>query len=413
MATKKTQLPYSWAARGPNTWKITVSHGLKPNGTRRRHYTTIHAASEPEMHIRAAAYAHDVIHAKPAPSGGSLTLSQWSAIWMRDHVERELELSTQQSYRQILRNRIIPGLGHVPLNKLTPQHIARWLEQLDEEEQRLDRRKGTTRLAGETRRRMLNVLSSCLKEAVYRFYIPSNPCKATRPPKVKKTQPTYYQNTDLKWILGALDESPVYWRAWILLALSAGLRCGELIALEWSDIDWTKSTVDITRATVSATGVKGQLKGPKSSSGNRVLPIPPIALEALAAWKTAQAEHRHYMLYKIKPSRRMWRDEGDHIVTTTGGRWMTPNALSHAWTKWVNDNELPKVTLHGLRHTAASVLIAAGISARTVSGVLGHSQTSTTMNIYAHLIHDSVAAAGVAMNDALSRDGDKIPRTRD
>lgn len=402
---KRPTLPYSLRHIQGDSYKVTVSHGTNPDGSRRRHYTTVHAPTETQAHLLAATYTTELLTraAAPARAPGGPTVADWCATWLCEYVERHLAPGTRQSYRHIIAHRIIPALGHIRLEKLTPKHVTIWLAMLDEPGNRLDGKTGA-RLSGASRMRAYRVLTSLLQEAVYRHMLPSNPAKGARPPRTEPREARHYQAEDVHALLAALEDSPADWRAWILLALASGMRRGELIALQWSDIDFAAGTVSVTRSAVAAVGHVHEIKAPKSQSGVRRIHLPAIALDALRLWRSQQ----HAQIQAIRDgsdTRRKWADDGDHIITTSGGRWMTPDGLSRAWSRWIAAHHLPAISLHGLRHTAASLLIAAGIPARTVSGVLGHAQTSTTMNIYSHLIHESAVAAADAMGAALARNG--------
>ena len=180
------------------------------------------------------------------------------------------------------------------------------------------------------------------------------------------------------------------------MALFGGFRLGELIALTWDDIDFKSCTVSISKSTAKTKD--GMItKSPKTASSIRIVSLPTETMSLLRRWK---AEQQAYRL----SAGTYWKGIG-HIFIQDNGSQMdisTPNHVFKKIIKRYNESaeeadRLPEITLHGLRHTSATLLIAQNIDIRTVSGRLGHAECSTTMNIYAHALkkQDERAAASI------------------
>ena len=170
------------------------------------------------------------------------------------------------------------------------------------------------------------------------------------------------------------------------ITLFAGFRRGELVALTWEDVDFKNNTIDISKA--SARTRQGIItKEPKSVTSNRLVTLPVEVMEMLQTWKDEQDA------YRISVGS-YWHG-GNYVFTQDDGRQLdisTPNKVFKKILRRYNkshEDKLPDITLHGLRHTNATLMIANHINMKTVSSRLGHSEIGTTMNIYAHALRSA------------------------
>ena len=193
-------------------------------------------------------------------------------------------------------------------------------------------------------------------------------------------------------------EVPEQYRVLYNLAVYSGLRKGELLALEWSDIDFENSTVSVSKACSVVNG-KQITKCPKTENSNRVVSIPEFLTRRLKALRRSRIEYRLSL-------GDYW--QGDNwVFIQENGRQMsyyTPNQTMVKIVKRYNANhkeQLPAIPFHGLRHTSATLLIASKQDIRTVSSRLGHSQASTTLNIYAHALKENDKRASDALENIL------------
>ena len=177
----------------------------------------------------------------------------------------------------------------------------------------------------------------------------------------------------------------------VSLALATGMRRGELLGLQWGDIelDAAKPFLRVERS-VEETKAGLRLKPPKSKRGRRNITLPPDAVATLRTHKVEQMQLRLQLgLGNIKPDALMFSD--------MEGRPLNPHAVSRAWRRVCDTKNLPRVSFHALRHTHASVLIGAGVDVLTISRRLGHSKASMTLDIYGHLISGGGEAAAKAI----------------
>ncbi len=186
------------------------------------------------------------------------------------------------------------------------------------------------------------------------------------------------------------------------LAIYSGLRKGEILALTWDDVDFENNTVAVTKA-AAVVGGQQIVKVPKTRNSYRLISIPRSITQQLQQWKLEQTRYRLQV-------GAYW--EGDNwIFTQDNGKMMsyyTPystlqDILNHYNADKAEADKLPMIPFHGLRHTKATLQIAAGTDVRTVSAILGHRETSTTMNIYSHSLQTAEQEAAANMERLLAR----------
>ena len=212
-----------------------------------------------------------------------------------------------------------------------------------------------------------NLLTNTLNAAERQEYITKNPMRAVSPPKKRQREAKFYTPEQLGVLLakavGTRLELPVYICAYL------GLRRGELCGLRWSDVDLEHQTITIENTRTQA-GKKEIEKGTKTASSTRTLYLPDTLCDMLKAAK----EHQQACRAEYKNA----YDDNDYVVVMEDGRPFRPNYLSELFGKFLADNDLPKIVLHELRHTFASLSNQAGIPAYSIGKALGHSTPATS-----------------------------------
>ncbi len=181
-----------------------------------------------------------------------------------------------------------------------------------------------------------------------------------------------------------------------MLAVTTGMREGELLALRWRDINFDNRSLHIQRSMGYISG-KGYLEfEPKTPRGRRKIVLPPFVCEALKQHRTRQLE------IPLKGGER-WQDR-DLVFCNIYGGYLDPSHLRQRFDKLLNEAGLPDVRFHDLRHSAATILLSIGVPAKVVQEILGHSQISMTMDIYSHVLPDMQQEAMSKMNDLFRHD---------
>ena len=241
------------------------------------------------------------------------------------------------------------------------------------------------------------MLSSIFKKGVQWGLINENPCSRAEHPKAEEIDVRVLTEEEIPKLLDALSDAPPQYNVITQLALLLGVRRGEICALRWSDIDFEKGTLSIKRTVQSIPGIGLVFNTPKTRRGKRCLRIGADCVELLQEYRRYQKAER----FRIGSVwvRKVTLENGkvvdnDMLFTKWNGEPMDPDIISSWFPKFLEAHDLPSIHFHSLRHSNVSILIAAHVPITTVSGRLGHAQTSTTLNYYAsalqlgtHLLH--------------------------
>lgn len=238
------------------------------------------------------------------------------------------------------------------------------------------------------------LISTILGQAEKEMLVPYNAAAKATPPKADRKEPNYFQPEEVATILEALERVPLKWRTITHLLIVTGCRRGEIMGLKWDKVDLERGRITIDRALL--VGKNGVAYEDTTKTGDtRFLNIPIETVRLLKEYRREQA------ILQLKNGDR-WQNTG-YVFTRDDGRPMNPDSV----TGWLKDfsekNGLPHINPHAFRHTAASVLIAAGTDVVTVSKQLGHSNVTTTESFYSHMIEEAKAQATECIADVLLR----------
>ena len=249
------------------------------------------------------------------------------------------------------------------------------------------------------------LISAILETAVQWQVILSNPADRLKAPRVEKTESKYLDENQAKELIELLQKEPIQYRTMVTLLIYTGLRRGELCGLKWSDIDFTNRVLQVQRCLQYLPERGLFLKEPKSKSSSRAIKISNVAMQLLKEYKKWQNEERLrlgdlWQRRELVKEEDCWKVAG-FVFTRWNGLPFNPDDLTGWFHKFIRNHNLPSVNIHSLRHTNATLMIAAGTDIRTVSRRLGHAQTSTTANIYAHAIRSADEAAAETIENIL------------
>ena len=376
--------------RGENKWRLVVSE--MRDGKRVKHYRTITASSPKEAKKQLALFVAEVEKGQYVDPSKQ-TFAEFVQRWLKDYAESHLAAKTLHRYKEILEKRVLPALGHLKLEKIRPNHLLEFYASLQVEGIRQDGRPG--KLSGKTILQHHRVISSILNDAVQWQLIPSNPASRVKPPKVHNKQQVCYDEDQVKALLAAVNKEEMKYRVMIHLAVFTGMRRGEILGLEWQDVDFDRGTLEVRQASQYLPGQGTFTKAPKNESSVRFLTIPPFLVNMLRQYKKEQAEHR----LRVGD---LWQGS-DRLFTTWDGKPMHPDTISKWFPKFLKRHNLPSIPFHGLRHTAATMLINQGLPAKSISARLGHSNISTTFDIYGHYLKSADKEAANRLEQVYQR----------
>lgn len=294
-----------------------------------------------------------------------ITVAAYLDRWLRDVVAHRVRPRTLESYEYIVRVHLTPALGAVRLAQLRPDHI-----------QRLCTDATAAGLSSRTVQYIHAVLSRALKQAVRWGLIPRNVCDLTDPPRVRRHEMKTLTPDQARAFLDHVRRDRLY--ALYLLAITTGMRQGELLGLRWSDVDLAHGRLQVTHSLQSLGGKGMQLSEPKSDAGRRSIILTPVAISALRDHRKAQLEER------LRAGGR-WRDH-DLVFCTANGTPISRHNLRRSFLLHLAHAGLPTIRFHDLRHTAATLMLSQGTHPKVVQEMLGHSQISLTLDTYSHVL---------------------------
>ena len=233
-----------------------------------------------------------------------------------------------------------------------------------------------------------------LTTAVQWQIIFSNPCDRVKPPKVGKPEPKYLDEEQAKNLIDCLQNEGVQFRVMIELLMFTGLRRGELLGLEWSDIDFDNKIINVRRNSLYLPEMGVFEDETKTAGSQRAFKISDAVIDLLKEQRTWQATKRLKLGDKWINSNRLF--------TAWNGEPLNPSTLTSKFRRFKQKNNIEGISIHGLRHTNATLQIAAGTPLTTVAHRLGHTNASTTTKIYAHAIKSADEAAAEAISDILT-----------
>ncbi|WP_250291456.1 site-specific integrase [Frankia sp. CiP1_Cm_nod1] len=384
--TKRANGQGSIYQRADGLW-VGAAYVLMPDGTTRRR--PVYGKSEEIVRGKLTELQANSDQGIPAEATG-WTVEKFLTYWLAQSVKPNAKPATYHGYEMMVRVHICPAIGKKRLNKLTAADVRLFMRQMensclcckhgrDARRSVKDRRccaVGRCCQAIPSRRLVQQahaVLRNGLQAAVREELIRRNVAKL-----VKVTPPRYGINRGLtvdqaRALLDAAAGDRLY--ALVVLALFLGLRRGELLGLQWSDVDTDRGTLTIRR-TLQRTGGALHLVTPKTDTSFRTLPLIGLVADALT-------EHRKLQDAEREAAGKRWVST-DHVFTTKIGTVIEPGNLRRTWEPLRRAAGLDGVVFHGLRHTCVTLLLDLGVPPHTVREIAGHSAIEVTMTIYAH-----------------------------
>ena len=385
--------------RGKNSYRLICTNGYDLEGNIIRHTKTIHGTKK-DAEVELAKFVADVQNGMVI-EGKFLKFSEFTEIWKRDYGSKELAPSTYKRYVRMLETRLLPYFGHFYINKIKPTDIMQFYDLLGRDTQ-LVRKKGNNGsktlkpLSSKTILEHHRLLRAMLHKAVYWQIIVTNPAERVQPPKAKKPKRRSYDDEQTKILLENLEQLSVEdtkYKVAIILTVFTGVRLGELMGLEWQDVDFKNGIICINRSSQYLSDMGIFTKVPKTESSIREIAIPEFIISLLEEYKLWYEEQKSFY-------GELWTNS-NRLFVQADGKPMHPSTISKWFVKYVSTIGLPVINFHGLRHTNASLLVAQNIDIAIISARLGHAQVSTTLNFYVHPLLSHNRKAGYALENLL------------
>lgn len=397
--------------RGENSYRLTVSCGYNKQGKKIRKYRTIDLSHiKPNKQLEEAqkqfAIFEDEVKKGLYLDAGKITFEDFIKKWLKDYAEHELAPKTLFSYKEILKSRIIPALGHIKLNRLQPTHLNEFYNNLRENGIRLDKKytpnknftmfiaksgltlKDLAAKSGIQYRTIKNIkpgknitsstatkisealdvsiktifdtvekigslsertilyhhriISSILTSAVQWQFIVNNPALRVKAPKVERKEARHFEADQVAYIFQLIEDEPIKYKAMVYLCIYGGMRAGELSGLEWSDVDWDNKVLKICRSSQYLPGKGIFTKTTKNESSERLISLPDTVIAILRQYKLWQNG------VKVEMDN-LWVDS-NRIFTKFNGEPIFPQTLGKWFSKFIkrqndkvmNDNAISK-----------------------------------------------------------------------
>ena len=313
-------------------------------------------------------------------TGPQQTVKQYLEYWLEDVHKAKIRLGSYDAYRTILDSHILPELGHIRLQKLTTQLVQSFYD-----------RKQKQGYSASRVRAIHAVLHRSLEHAKRIKLVGSNVCDGVELPRSEQHEIQPLTPEQARLLLQKVHEHHL--EALLTLAISTGMRKGEILALRWHDVDLQIATLHIHR-TLSYMAHYGFQEGePKTAKSRRKISLPHFVIESLMRHHALQLEA------KLQADE-IWEDH-DLVFPNKRGGFIVPMTLANHFTRLLAEIGLPHIRFHDLRHSAATLLLSMGVPARVVQEILGHSSFSTTMDRYSHVLPSMQREAMEKMDDLL------------
>jgi integrase len=358
--------------RGERSWRLKYDVDADGRGTRQTRYVTLRGTRAQAQRQATKILASVAAGAHVDPNAE--TVAHFVERWLRDWADDNVSNKTWTRYAQLLRKHLCGRFGAVPVQKLRPADL-----------QALYAAMARAGLADRTRLHMHRVVHTMLKHAMQWGVVARNVATIVDAPRVKAREIEILSPAEVQTVLNTLQGKPPY--PIVAVALGTGLRRSELLALRWRDVDLDGGTLRVEQALEQTKRGGLVFRQPKTRHGRRTVTLAPATVAVLREHWKAQQEQRLFL--------GLGKGGSDALVFCSwDGSPYLPATLTLQWRRAMQAAGLA-ATLHSLRHTHASTLIAAGLDVLTVSRRLGHGSPAITLNVYGHLFKPDERAAAI------------------
>jgi integrase len=359
--------------RGERTWLVRVFMGRDPESGKRKYVNkTVHGTlRDAQAYLSRTQRDRDLgVFFEPS----RMTLDGYLDKWLETAAKPKLRAKTHRDYEALLRRYVRPTLGSRPVSKIEPLEIQGLYADMQERS-----------LSARTVRFTHAVLRSALHQAVKWRLIPQNPAESVDLPKQAKGEIQVLNPQQARDFLKEAAEDRYY--VLFAIALTTGLRPSEYLALKWSDVNFSKGTVSVARTLEPIKGGGWRFADTKRARSRRLVKLQASVLKLLSEYRDNQAQERAAANGDAAAADLIF-------VNTSGNPLNERNLVQRNFQVILERAKLPRIRLYDLRHTAATLALAAGVPAKVVSEQLGHASVAFTLDTYSHVLpHMQEAAA--------------------
>lgn len=365
---------------GNNSYRIIVSNGYDGEGKRIRKTTTIQANS----YERACLIAEDMEQNFKEGKSYSFNRDTFSDL-IDKYVKYNMQLDENgdgitKSVSTIVKDvntieEIRKHLGKYRLQKLTSTAISEYISSLSQDGARRDGKSGG--LSPKTIKNRFGLISVICKYGYDNGLMKDNPCVNIPLPKQKKKTAVSYTDDEVSTLIELLKDIDIKHKVFVHVALVCGVRRAELMGLEWKDIDFDQACIDICRGSQYIPNQGTRETALKTEASYRTITIPTALVNMLLEYKEWQDNEK-------AKAEDLWIDS-DRLFVDDYGKPLNPDSMYQWWARFLKRNGLRHISLHALRHTSISSLISNGADIVETSRRAGHSNITTTLDIYSHL----------------------------
>lgn len=365
--------------RGSHSWRLTVYSGRDLKGKYIRHTKTVKCSTKKQAELELAKFQVEIetgLYIAPH----KLTLFEFITEWKTKYAIAQLEKKTLSRYIRLLELRVIPVIGHLQLQDIKPMHIISLISEIQQPNQRLDGKDGP--LSSASVYYVYRVLKNVFKRTVEWGILKQSPLSSIKSPSVTYKESDVYSEEEVRKLLQLLNSVEPHWRMMIQLAITTGLRRGELVGLEWKHIDLDLGIISVRQSITMFGNGQPYIKLPKTKKSIRDITLSDMMIQELREYKA----HCLVEWDLLKETR-----NNDHFFVFFNhyGQAFQPHSPYSWFRNFLNKHNLKYIKFHDLRHTSATLLISKGVHAKVISERLGHASISTTMNIYGHVLQEA------------------------
>lgn len=349
--------------RADGRWTATITVGYNANGKRQRR--TVYGKTKGDAMDKLTALTSQKLDGS-LRAAERITLGNFLKCWLQDVILPERSDNTYASYQLVVNRHVNPHIGGIQLDRLNPACVQGMLASM--------KRAG---VGDRTRQNVYVVLKSALSLAVKWGKVSRNACDGVDKPRAVTREMNPLLADEARHVLAETRDERFH--AMFSLALSTGMRQGEMFGLPWCNVDLNAGTLRVTQQLTETTG-NLKLGPPKTSRSRRTLELTGATVDALASHRARMLREGHAAAATV-------------FCDSKGGLLRKSNFRNHVWIRTLKDVGIDYRGFHNLRHTYATLALGAGVPVHVVSAILGHANAATTLNIYAHVLDGMQSAA--------------------